>query len=208
MSYLSELPWLLGAYLLGAVPFGMLIARARGVDLRATGSGNIGATNAMRALGKPLGLLAFALDFGKGFLIPWWLQHSGYPGGMALVAATGVAAAAGHVWPVWLRFRGGKAVATALGALSAVDPLVALWGAPVWLVAVFLSSHVSVGSLAMSGSFPITAWMRTGDTLDGELFVAAAALLCLLIWIRHRPNIERLLQGTEARTRLGLRARR
>ena len=74
-----------------------------------------------------------------------------------------------------------------------------------WLLAIFCSSHVSVGSLAMSASFPVTAWIRWGDTEGGEAFIAAAALLCLLIWIRHKPNIERLLQGTEARTRLGLR---
>lgn len=205
MSYYSDSAWVLGAYLLGSVPFGMLLAKARGVDLRSTGSGNIGATNAMRALGKPLGLLAFALDFSKGFVIPWWLLGSGVDGAFGVASAAGVAAAAGHVWPIWIGFRGGKAVATALGALCAFDPAVALWGGPVWVVALFLSSHVSVASLAMSASFPITAWIRMGEEPDGELFVGAAALLCLLIWVRHRPNIERLLQGTEARTRLGLR---
>jgi len=202
-----DLTWPLWAYLLGSVPFGILLAKARGVDLRAIGSGNIGATNAMRALGKPLGLLAFALDFGKGFVIPWLLLHSGSSADLRIVSACCVAAAAGHVWPIYLRFRGGKAVATAMGALCAVDPMVAFWGVPVWLVAVFLSSHVSLGSLAMSASFPVTAWIRRGQTEGSDAFVVAAALLCLLIWVRHKPNIDRLLQGTEARTRLGLRSR-
>jgi glycerol-3-phosphate acyltransferase PlsY len=213
MMNLFDLTWVLSAYLIGSIPFGILLAKLRGVDLRAVGSGNIGATNAMRALGKPLGFVAFALDFGKGFLVPWCLLHAEIPGGsdwdlnhkLMVASAAGVGAAAGHVWPLWIRFRGGKAVATALGALCAIDPLVALWGGPVWLLAVFFSSHVSVGSLAMSASFPITAWIRR-DQLEGSgALVAAAALLCLLIWVRHRPNIERLLQGTEARTRLGLR---
>ena len=213
MMNLFDLTWVWWAYLTGSIPFGILLAKLRGVDLRAVGSGNIGATNAMRALGKPLGLLAFALDFGKGFIVPWCLLHAEIPGGsdwdpshsLMLASAAGVAAAAGHVWPIWLGLRGGKAVATALGALCAIDPVVALWGGPVWLLAVFCSSHVSVGSLAMSASFPITAWIRR-DQLEGSgALVAASALLCLLIWVRHRPNIERLLQGTEARTRLGLR---
>ena len=202
-----DFTWPLWAYLLGSVPFGVLLAKASGVDLRAIGSGNIGATNAMRALGKPLGLLAFALDFGKGFAIPCLLLHGPGAADLRLASAAGVAAAAGHAWPIWMRFRGGKAVATAMGALCAIDPAVALWGVPVWLVAVFLSSHVSVGSLAMSASFPVTAWIRRGHIEGSDAFVAAAALLCVLIWVRHKPNIERLLQGTEARTRLGMRAR-
>ena len=202
-----DFTWPLWAYLLGSVPFGVLLAKASGVDLRAIGSGNIGATNAMRALGKPLGLLAFALDFGKGFAIPCLLLHGPGAADLRLASAAGVAAAAGHAWPIWMRFRGGKAVATAMGALCAIDPAVALWGVPVWLVAVFLSSHVSVGSLAMSASFPVTAWIRRGHTEGSDAFIAAAALLCLLIWVRHRPNIERLLQGEEARTRLGVRGR-
>jgi len=202
-----DFTWPLWAYLLGSMPFGVLLAKARGVDLRAMGSGNIGATNAMRALGKPLGMLAFALDFGKGFAIPWWLVQGPGSGDLRLASVCVVAAAAGHVWPIFLQFRGGKAVATAMGALCAVDPLIALCGVPVWLAAVFLSSHVSVGSLAMSASFPVTAWIRRGHAEGSDAFVAAAALLCLLIWVRHRPNIERLLQGEEARTRLGLRGR-
>ncbi len=207
MWNLSDLAWVLGAYFLGSVPFGILLAKARGIDLTAVGSGNIGATNAMRALGKPLGLVAFALDFGKGFVTPWWILQHGGEGALGLASLTGAVAAAGHVWPIWLGFRGGKAVATAMGALCAVDPMVALWGAPVWLIAVFFSSHVSVGSLAMSLSFPVTAWLRWGETDEGYLFVCAAMFLCTLIWFRHRPNIRLLLQGEEARTRLGLRGR-
>ena len=213
MMNLFDLAWIFCAYLIGSIPFGILLAKLRGVDLRAVGSGNIGATNAMRALGKPLGFLAFTLDFGKGFLVPWCLMRFSIDNGQSLgdgsslmvASAAGVAAAAGHVWPIWIRFRGGKAVATALGALCAIDPSVALWGGPVWLLAVFCSSHVSMGSLAMSASFPVTAWLRWRHIEDSGAFTVAAGLLCLLIWVRHRPNIERLLQGTEARSRLGLR---
>lgn len=213
MLNLFDLTWVFLAYLIGSIPFGILLAKLRGVDLRAVGSGNIGATNAMRALGKPLGFFAFTLDFGKGFLVPWCLMNTEIASGaswdlshtLMVASAAGVAAAAGHVWPLWIGFRGGKAVATALGALCAIDPGVALWGGPVWLLAVFCSSHVSVGSLAMSASFPVMAWLRWREVEDGGSFPIAAGLLCLLIWVRHRPNIERLLQGTEARTRLGLR---
>ena len=208
MWNLSDSAWVLGAYLLGSVPFGILLAKARGIDLRSVGSGNIGATNAMRALGKPLGLLAFALDFGKGFFIPWLLMEPDSSGALAAASAAGVAAAAGHVWPLCIGFRGGKAGATALGALVAVDPAVALWGGPVWILAVLLTSHVSVGSLAMSASFPVTAWLRWSEAEEGTWFTGAALLMCALIWLRHRPNIERLLQGGEARTKLGLRGRR
>ncbi|MCH2105631.1 MAG: glycerol-3-phosphate 1-O-acyltransferase PlsY [Planctomycetes bacterium] len=208
MWNLSDSAWVLVAYLLGSVPFGILLAKVRGVDLRSVGSGNIGATNAMRALGKPLGLLAFGLDFGKGFFLPWYLLQADSESALAVASAAGVAAAAGHVWPLWIGFRGGKAVATALGALCAVDPAVALWGGPVWILAVLLTSHVSVGSLAMSASFPVTAWLRWSEAEGGAWFTGSALLMCALIWVRHRPNIERLLQGEEARTRLGLRGRR
>lgn len=199
--------WSLGfalalAYLLGSIPFGFVLAKAlRGVDLREVGSGNIGATNAMRVLGRPLGLVAFALDVGKGFA-PVWMLGAGDPRRMVLV---GAAAVCGHVWPIFLRFRGGKAVATGVGAIVAIDPLVAFAAGAVWLVVLFLSSYVALASMAMAVAWPLVAWLRMGERPHGWWFVAATAVLCLLILWRHRSNISRILAGEESRSRIGLR---
>ena len=142
---LELLAWMLGAYLVAAIPVGLLIGRARGVDLREIGSGNIGATNAVRAMGRKWGLLVFALDVAKA-AIPVWLATTRYedPTSIAWIA---LAAILGHVFPVYLRFRGGKGVACALGVFLVLAPKVALVGLLVYLQTLYLTRVSAVGSL-------------------------------------------------------------
>lgn len=189
---------LLVSYLLGAVPFGLVLCRlVKGVDLRTVGSGNIGATNAMRVLGTPLGLLAFALDVGKGYA-PAALLGEGDP---TLQVACGAAAVLGHVFPVYLRFRGGKAVATGAGVLLALEPMILVASGLVWVALLLLFGFVSVSSMAMGLAFPLSAWWLG----EPPVVVGGAAGLTVLILVRHRSNISRLLAGEESRTRLWLR---
>jgi len=186
----------LAAYLLGAVPFGWLMVRVlRGVDLRKVGSGNIGATNAMRVLGRPLGIVAFLLDFAKGWA-PVVLLGAGLSG---LEVACGAAAVCGHVWPVYLRFRGGKAVATSCGAIAGIDVWVALGAGLVWIVLVLATRFVSMGSVGMALAFPALAAWRTREGLHGAAFPLATLGLAVLILARHRSNISRILAGREPR---------
>jgi len=188
---------LLVSYLLGAVPFGLVLCRlVKGVDLRTVGSGNIGATNAMRVLGTPLGLLAFALDVGKGYA-PAALLGEGDP---TLQVACGAAAVLGHVFPVYLRFRGGKAVATGAGVLLALEPMILVASGLVWVALLLLFGFVSVSSMAMGLAFPLSAWWLG----EPPVVVGGAAGLTVLILVRHRSNISRLLAGEESRTRLWL----
>ena len=195
----SALEWgtVLGAYLLGSIPFGLLLGRLRGVDIRSAGSGNIGATNAGRVRGRPFAYLAFVGDFGKGWfpvacLAPWLATSADrLP---VLEALCAVAAVAGHLWPAYLRFRGGKAVSTTVGAVTALDPLAALAGGAVWLVVAGSTRFVGLASIAMTASFPV--WLYWGDRERlGAVFVTFA--IALLILFRHRGNISRMLAGTE-----------
>jgi glycerol-3-phosphate acyltransferase PlsY len=187
---------ILASYLLGSIPFGLVLVRlVKGVDLRTIGSGNIGATNAMRAAGKPVGLAVFVLDFAKG-----WVAISGFaaawagedPLGWGAVAA-GAASVLGHCFPVWLRFKGGKGVATGCGALVAVDPWIWVVGGAVWLAALGLARMVSLASIAMGVAFPVAAWWLT-ERIEPAV---GAALLALLILVRHRSNMARIMAGTE-----------
>ncbi len=197
-------PWLalVLAYLLGAVPFGFTFARLKGVDLRQVGSGNIGATNTMRALGKGWGTFAFALDLAKGWLptfaFPGWCSAGEvlYPRAGWLAIGCGIAAVAGHCFPVFLGFKGGKGVATGCGAVIAVDPRVFLAAGLVWLIAFGTLRLVSLASLLMGASFPIVAWwLHSGSAA----FLAGTAALFALILLRHRSNIARIFAGTEPR---------
>ncbi len=198
-------PWffpvfLVAAYLVGSIPFGWLIGLARGVDIRRHGSRNIGATNCGRVCGAPWGVLAFLLDVAKGFL-PVFFAAAYWPP-MQLVAVA-VAPILGHVFPVWLRFRGGKAVATSLGVVLALPGLwpIALLALGVWILAVLISGYVSVGStvaaLVFLGGYLVTcrdtAW---GSALPVTFFVLA---LVTVVIVRHRSNYARLLRGKENR---------
>ncbi len=204
MPSANEFGVLLLSYLLGAVPFGWLMTRViKGVDLRTIGSGNIGSTNAMRALGKPLGVLAFLLDFAKGYVpaafFAGWAATD--PERLSLVRVLcGTAAVCGHVWPVYLRFKGGKAVATGCGGIVAIDPMIFVFSGLAWVGTLAVTRYVGLASMVMGVTFPIFAWSRKGEVrgYGMELVVATAALAVLILW-RHRANIGRMLAGTESR---------
>ncbi len=186
---------IVASYLLGAVPFGFVLCRVlKGVDLREVGSGNIGATNAMRVLGVPLGLLAFLLDTGKGFAPAFWLGA----GDPTWQVACGAAAVLGHVFPIYLGFKGGKAVATGCGATLAIDPLIFVCVGVVWLVTLLATGYVSLASIAMGVAFPVAAWALG----QPPVVIAGTGGLTLLILVRHRSNMQRLLDGTETRAKL------
>jgi glycerol-3-phosphate acyltransferase PlsY len=179
-------------YLLGSVPYGLLLTRAAGLgDIRAIGSGNIGATNVLRTGNKALAAATLALDGLKGLvalLVASWLWGED----AGLVA--GVAAMAGHAFPVWLGFKGGKGVATGAGVLFGAAWWLGGVALAVWL-AVFAATRISsAGALAACAVAPVAALIFGG----GTLFVFALALAGFIVW-RHRPNIERLLAGTEPR---------
>lgn len=181
----------LSGYLLGSVSFALLLARARGINLREVGSGNLGATNTSRALGPAAGLMVFFLDAAKG-VIPVLAWKWG--GGEALaVVLAGAGAYLGHIWPLYLGFRGGKGVATLIGALLALAPLTILIAAPFPLAAVLVTRIMSLGSLALGVALPIVSWLRE-DPPTTFYFTAGAGLF--LFWT-HRSNIARLVSGKE-----------
>jgi glycerol-3-phosphate acyltransferase PlsY len=209
-------------YLSGSIPFGLLIARAKGVDIRQHGSGNIGATNVGRVLGKSAGALCFALDVIKGatpVLIAGAVMSMFDPAAvtsarMAWWFAVGVSAIIGHMYPVWLRFRGGKGVATGFGALLAMWPvtsLAALGALVVWIVSVRLTALVGVSSCLAAISLPILIAAASALIGDGEPLrqlgahwpaIAMASVMALMVIWRHRGNIRRTLDGVEPRTTL------
>jgi glycerol-3-phosphate acyltransferase PlsY len=182
-------------YFLGSIPFGLLISRLAGVDVRQEGSKNIGATNVSRVLGKKLGLITLSCDCLKGFL-PMYLAARllGDSGAKDLVvAATGVMAVLGHMFPIYLRFRGGKGVATGLGVFLYLSPAAIGISLLVFIVSVFLSGFVSVGSLLASALVPLWLYLLGADNTT----IVAGLIIALLIWIKHRENIGRLLRGEE-----------
>jgi glycerol-3-phosphate acyltransferase PlsY len=187
------------AYLLGAIPFGLVLVRLfKGIDLRTVGSGNIGATNARRAGGKPLGYAVFALDVLKGFVPVFWLAPAlalADERALSLQVVSGALAVLGHCFPVYLMFRGGKAVSTGCGALLALDPVTVVIGGLVWVAALYGLRYTGLASILMGIAFPIAAIAR-GAPPDGPLAVGAI-LLALLIVVRHRSNIRRMLAGSE-----------
>ena len=192
------------AYLLGSVPTGYLLVKLfRHEDIRSVGSGNIGATNVMRSGGKGLGAATFVLDLLKGaapVLIAAWIapqMATGIPP-RNLEALAAVVAVLGHMFPVWLRFKGGKGVATGFGVFLVAAPLAALSAFALFILTLLISRYVSLASIIGAGSFPVFAWfMVRGDKPAG--FVAAQIIVALLIIIKHHQNIRRLAAGTENR---------
>jgi len=183
------------SYLLGAIPFGLLVSRGSGIDIRTQGSKNIGATNVARLLGKKMGALTLVLDMFKGYLpmfVAALLLQNG-PNRDLFIALCGAATVLGHMFPVYLRFKGGKGVATALGAFLYLAPLAAVGCLLVFVVSVYLSGFVSLGSLL--GSVSILVWLLVLQVPAWKL--GLAAFIVLLIWIKHGQNIGRLLHGTE-----------
>jgi acyl phosphate:glycerol-3-phosphate acyltransferase len=191
MAWLAALA---GAYLIGSVPSGFVIARLSGVaDIRLVGSGNIGATNVMRTLGWKHGLVVLALDAAKGslgVLLLRWLH-----GGPTAQTLGGLAAMVGHLWPCTLRFQGGRGVATGLGLMAMLSPLAACVGGGVFVVVVALTRYVSLGSMAAASSAVAALMLRRAPFTQVVLCALGAGVI---IW-RHRPNIARLRAGTERR---------
>ncbi len=205
MPYLPYLIVAVAAYLLGSIPFGfLLVFLFRHEDIRTQGSGNIGATNVVRSGAKGLGALTFVLDAVKGyvavFAVGWilaWMSNSS----LSLQNAQAIAAVfaiLGHMHPVWLRFKGGKGVATAFGVFLALSPIAALIGLVAFVIVFAVWRYVSLASIVSAVVFPIVAlWLAHGHmTL---LLIAVTVFIPLLVIVKHRQNIARLIQGTEYR---------
>lgn len=198
----------LAAYVIGSTPFGPMIGRLKGVDLRKVGSGNVGATNVGRVLGSRWGYLCFALDVAKGLLpaaLAGWALRSqeGFPTLLHQAAwlAVGFGAISGHVWSFWLGFRGGKGVATALGVVVGMYPYFTwpgLTAFAIWIVVTLISRYVSLGSIVAAAVFvPLFVAMRWWEAAKLWPLGVFALLMCAMIIVRHRSNITRLLAGTE-----------
>ncbi len=206
MAFLAFAITALAAYLLGSLPTGYLAARARGIDIRSVGSGNIGATNVFRVLGLTAGILVLAVDALKGFLACWLAarlasQWVGAPAGreaewqeyFAIVGGCG--AILGHVYTCWLKFKGGKGVATTAGVLLGLLPLALVITLSVWLVVLTLSRYVSLASIVAALCLPFAAW---GVGRSGSM-IGVAAVIGVLVIYKHKNNIRRLLAGAENR---------
>ena len=194
----------IAAYLIGSVPMGYLLYRIfRRQDIRSVGSGNIGATNVLRAGGKALGAATFLLDMLKGCAAVWlggWLGALLMPS-VPLRTAQALAAlfaVLGHMFTCWLHFRGGKGVATGFGVFLVVSPWAALAAIGVFALVLAISRYVSVASIAGAASFPVFAWFLVAGSRPPFFFVAGAAV-SLLIIVKHHQNIRRLIAGTESR---------
>jgi len=191
----------LAAYLMGSIPTSYLVGRLRGIDLREHGSGNLGGTNAFRVMGIGAAMPVVAIDVLKGFIpaqfFPAW--DGSAVGDLALLY--GLAAILGHVWSVFMRFRGGKGVATGAGVLVALAPASALIGLFVWIGFVAITRYVSVASIAAATSVPVTAWL-TDESSSTVVFCAAIAIF---VWWTHRGNLGRLTRGQENRFGTGRR---
>jgi len=195
------LPSVLVGYAFGSVPFAFLLARRAGIDVRVAGSGNVGAANVLRTTGMPLGVIVMMLDILKGAATVF--LASLIQGTPASMAAAGAAAVIGHIYPVWLRFHGGKGVAVAAGVFGVLAPIATIVAASVSLIVVWTSRVISLGSVAATVTLPSAA------LLSGEPgpVIAAAFGSGSLILFRHRANLRRIFRGTERRVGLHVDAR-
>ena len=190
---MADLLAVLAAYLMGSIPFAQLLSTRRGIDLRRVGSGNVGASNVLRTLGVRPAVLAMMLDAVKGTVAVLIAQR--LTNGVAAPVAAGLASMIGHVYPVWLRFRGGKGVATAAGAFAVLTPVAAVVAVGAFLLTVALTRFISVGS--MVAALTLAAWAIASDT--PSIVGIGAAIGAALVLIGHRANVLRLVAGTERR---------
>lgn len=196
--------WLIpiAAYLLGSIPFGYLIVKmGSGSDVRGAGSGNIGATNVTRVAGKAAGLATLLLDIGKGYLAVWLAMRWSH-GNIRWMMAAGVAVVLGHTFSCWLRFRGGKGVATGLGVFLIVAWQAVLATLLVWLVVVAFWRYVSLGSVVAAAALPILVYLFYAPRHAPPLAVSFGSVaVAIIVIFKHRENIARLIAGTESRLR-------
>jgi glycerol-3-phosphate acyltransferase PlsY len=191
---------LAAAYLIGAIPFGFLVVKWKtGADVRASGSGNIGATNVLRTTGRAAGIVTLLLDIVKGFCAVW-LADKLTSGNIHWMSAAALAVMAGHAFPVFLKFKGGKAVASFIGAYLYLAPIALAAVLVVWIAAVAYSRYVSLGSILAAGMFPLAVWLIVQPplSLEGASIVSGAFIV-----YRHRANIARIRAGTENVLHLG-----
>lgn len=201
MFLVSYIVVVLAAYLLGSIPAGYLVGRARGLDIRREGSGNIGATNALRVLGKPAGIFVMIVDGLKGYAACVWATDlvlglcgaSGDPGLHRVLA--GIAAVLGHNYTCWLNFKGGKGIATSAGVYFALSPLSAAIAVGSWILVVAITRIVSIASITAAVVLPVSVWMSHPSLL----LKIATTLLGLMAIYKHKGNIQRLRAGTEPR---------
>jgi glycerol-3-phosphate acyltransferase PlsY len=205
----------LGAYLLGSIPTGFLVAKAKGVDIRSAGSGNIGATNAMRVLGKPAGIFVLLMDVLKGYAacallsplifncfaphlsgVVVYFQNEPAEFQIRHEVLAGIFAVLGHNYTCWLKFKGGKGIATSAGVYLALAPWALLIALVVFILAVALTRYMSVGSIMGAIALPVTVWVMTPHNL--LLGIVTTALGALAVY-KHKSNIQRLMAGTENR---------
>ena len=186
------------AYLIGGIPFGLLIGRlVKGIDVRQHGSGNLGATNVFRVVGKKWGIFVLLLDAFKGYAacaLPVLLAFSLNP--YALLGL-GVAAILGHVFPVWLGFKGGKGVATSLGVFLALIPVPTLWTFALWILLFLIFRIISLASLAAACAFPAVIFFTLRSQSYFPAYFGIALCLAAFIFYTHRANLKRLLHGEE-----------
>jgi acyl phosphate:glycerol-3-phosphate acyltransferase len=197
---------LVSSYLLGSIPFGYLTGRLGGIDIRQAGSGNVGATNVVRVLGKRYGYPVFALDFLKGFgavkismlIAPGRPPEWNSPEILGILAA--LSSVLGHLYPPWLKFKGGKGVATSAGALLALTPVATLIGVAIWIIVFWLTRYVSLASITAAVVLPVVILVVSSQNQNKgrPLVYSSVCVAAVVIW-RHRSNLSRLMRGTEPR---------
>jgi len=184
---------LAAAYLLGSIPTGLLLGKAYGIDVRKEGSGNIGATNLYRTIGRKVGIMTLVGDCLKGLLPVLAVKLAGLP--FEYTAWVGLAAFCGHVFSLFLRFKGGKGVATALGVFLALAPLAVVVALGLFVLLMLIWRYVSLGSICAAAVMPIAVWALGG----GRVLIVVTMLIAVIVIIRHMENIRRLVAGTENR---------
>lgn len=190
------------AYLLGSIPFGFLIVKVRGSDIRETGSGNIGAANVARNAGAVAGILTLVLDAGKGYLAVWLATRWPHAD-IRWIMSAALLAVIGHMFPVWLRFKGGKGVATGLGVFLPISAMAVLWAAVLWILVVAFWRYSSLGSILAAVALPIFVHLLYAPMhAPPPAVTVGTILISILVLVKHRGNMERLMAGTEPRLRL------
>ncbi len=200
ISFWFTVAWLTPviAYLLGSIPFGLLIVKAQGgPDIRKIGSGNIGAANVTREAGKFAGILTLLLDAGKGYAAVWFAAHHSH-GNIRWMMAAAVCAVIGHMFPIWLNFKGGKGVATGLGVFLPIAWQAVAAGIVLWLLVVIFWRYSSLGSISAAVALPLFVYLLYAPGhAPPEFITLGTVIISVLVLFKHRPNIARLVAGEE-----------